>query len=162
MLINIENLDFSGCVDEDSLCRLISSLAQKAQHDIACAAPWHELSVYLLNDQSITGIHRSVYGSAESTDVITQRYEAVPGEPEGLRGDMFLNLQCAQREGTARSGWTPDREVALYIAHACDHLNDYDDADDAGFRTMRKRELDWLSEIEVPSIFLKTRPDIEV
>ena len=42
---------------------------------------------------------------------------------------------------------TADRELALYLAHGCDHLTGADDATPAGRARMRRRELGWLREL---------------
>jgi len=38
----------------------------------------------------------------------------------------------------------PDRELALYLAHGCDHLAGADDATPRQRAAMRRRELRWL------------------
>ncbi|MDD2597604.1 MAG: rRNA maturation RNase YbeY [Kiritimatiellae bacterium] len=159
MQINIENSAYSDCVDEAALISVVHQLAAMAQRDSGCAVPWSEVSVYLLNDDSIAPVHRAIQGVAGTTDVITQRYEPVPGEPEGLTGEIFVNLQCACREGNRRGEedptWSVDKELALYIAHGCDHLTDAEDETEEGFQSMRARELRWLDELKLTTLVLK-------
>ncbi|MFO7937420.1 MAG: rRNA maturation RNase YbeY [Kiritimatiellia bacterium] len=154
MQINIENPVYPDSVDEESLISVVRQLAAMAQRDSGCIIPWNEISVYLMNDETIEPVHRAVQGLEGSTDVITQRYEPVPGEPEGLTGEIFVNLQCAVHEGE-RQGWGSDKELALYIAHGCDHLTDAEDLSEEGFRTMRSRELAWLDELRLTPLIIK-------
>ncbi len=173
MQINIENPDYPACVDQDALISVVSQLAGMAQRDSGCEVSWSEVSIYLMDDDSIAPVHSAVQGIEGSTDVITQRYEPVPGEPEGLTGEIFVNLQCACREGIRRqesggrsqeSGgrsqeeenqWSVDKELALYIAHGCDHLTDAEDESDEGFQAMRERELAWLDELRLTPLVIK-------
>jgi rRNA maturation RNase YbeY len=155
MQINIENQDFPDSIDENALISVVNQLATMAQAESAETTPWCELTIYLLNDDSIAAIHKSIQSIDESTDVITQRYDAVPGEPEGLYGELFVNVQCALREGSSRVEWSPDLELALYIAHGCDHLNEYDDSTEEGYCSMRARELEWLKQLRLTSIIIK-------
>jgi ssRNA-specific RNase YbeY (16S rRNA maturation enzyme) len=94
-------------------------------------------------------VNRAVFGSDEATDVITLRLEPVPGETCPLAAEVFVNAQRARREGRRRPGrrgapWGPDAELALYLAHACDHLAGASDATPAGRAAMRRRELRWV------------------
>ena len=180
MQINIENPDYPDCVDEAALISVVQQLAGMAQRDSGCVVPWCEVNVYLLDDDSIDPVHVAVQGIAGSTDVITQRYEAIPGEPEGLAGEIFVNLQCACHEGersqesgvrSQESGvrsqgaggrnqeeenqWSIDKELALYIAHGCDHLTDAEDESEEGFQAMRQRELAWLDELRLTALVIK-------
>ncbi|MBN1558429.1 MAG: rRNA maturation RNase YbeY [Lentisphaerae bacterium] len=77
------------------------------------------------------------------TDVLSFRYPPLPGEAEEAGGELFVNVQRALE----RAPRAPSRELALYLAHACDHLAGHDDADDAARRRMRRRELRWLREL---------------
>ncbi len=170
MIFHIENPDFSDHIDAGSLVSVVRQFAAMAQREgdsARCAdtlstssgpgvtLPWRELTLYLLDDAGIAAVNRAVHGSGDVTDVITQRYDPVPGEPPGLYGEIFVNLQCACREGGSRAEWTPDRELALYIAHGCDHLNDREDATDEGFQSMRSRELAWLDQLRLTPMLIK-------
>lgn len=211
MQINIENDEYADSIDEAALIDLIQQLAALAQSEAEAAAPWEELTLHLLSDSTIAPIHQAVNGEAGTTDVITQRYDPFPGEPEGLIGEIFVNLQCAAREsrriasesaagissegvlapqlknvregaaGISSGGvlaprlcssaptgqplpaalpeaageWSADMELALYIAHGCDHLNDSEDSSDAGRLAMRLRELGWLKQLHLTPVIIK-------
>ncbi len=143
-------------VDRPALRRLAGALARAAQR-IKPHPPWRELTVILADDAGIAPVNAAVMGHAGATDVITQRYEPVPGEPPGLVGEIVVNVEQAWRAGTrpARSGWSPAHELALYLAHGCDHLTDADDAAPADRRRMRRRELRWLAAAAVPPELLR-------
>ena len=105
---------------------------------------WHEVVVHLVRDAESDELHRASMGIAGVTDVITQAYDAIPPEPPGLFGELFVNVDQALRAAPRRNGWTPGRELLLYVAHGMDHLSGADDHDEPGYRAMRRRELNWL------------------
>lgn len=118
---------------------------------------WGEISLVLTDDSGIREINRRVFASAEVTDVISSRYDPIPGENALPTGEIAINVQRAMEQTimakkSARSQgnrWTTARELALYIAHGCDHLAGQDnDADRAGRIRMRRRDLKWLREAE--------------
>ena len=57
-----------------------------------------------------------------------------------------MNISQAHRLGRRYGG--PAHELALYIAHGCDHLAGEDDTTPAQRQRMRKRELRWLREVQ--------------
>ena len=67
--------------------------------------------------------------------------------------EIIVNAERAWLAGSRRRGWSPSRELALYIAHGCDHLNDERDTTPAGRRRMRRRELHWLAQVNLPTVF---------
>lgn len=147
MRITIANHQKLVRVNNTLLRQLITSLAASAQK-ARTQSPWRELTIVLVDDAIMPQINQSIMRHQGTTDVITQRYGTMPGEPEGLTGEIYVNVEQALRNYPHRQGWSPQHEVALYIAHGCDHLNDESDADDAGRRRMRQRELRWLHSFE--------------
>ena len=107
----------------------------------------------ITDDAGIEPFNRAIMKHAGTTDVITQRYESLPGEPAGLLGEVIVNVERAWQVGDARRGWSASHELALYLAHGCDHLNDEDDTTPAGRQRMRRRELRWLRRLHVPVLF---------
>ena len=82
--------------------------------------------------------------------------DATPLAP--AHAELFVNPMQAIRCAAARDPatllreekdipWSAGHELALYIAHGLDHLSGADDATYEGYRTMRRRELRWLSDI---------------
>ncbi len=106
--------------------------------------PWRELTVHLIHDKMSAEVNDAILGHEGPTDVITQRYEPFPGEPPGLIGELYVNIDEAQRIAAKLGHTTFEEEVVLYIAHGCDHLTDADDATTEKRRAMRKRDLRWM------------------
>lgn len=153
MTFALRNLQRGFCIDRRAFRVLAADLARAAQGGKP-QPPWRELAVILTDDAGIAPFNRAVMGHTGATDVITQRYEPVPGEPPGLVGEIVINVEQAWRSGTrlvrTRPSWSPAHELALYLAHGCDHLNDADDATPAQRALMRRRELRWLAALEIP------------
>jgi rRNA maturation RNase YbeY len=109
-------------------------------------AEWGDISVVLTDDEGITQTNREFFGKNRPTDVISFRYDPVPGETDGVTGDLIVNVECALREGPAYEG--PDAELALYIAHGFNHLSGADDNTPQKRAAMRRTEKRWLAELQ--------------
>ncbi|MCF7849069.1 MAG: rRNA maturation RNase YbeY [Kiritimatiellales bacterium] len=105
---------------------------------------WSEITVLLVDDLLITEINRDYFGKNRPTDVISFRYEPVPGEAGALSGDIMINVQRAVSEGRKRGNVS--RELALYIAHGINHLGGADDDTPEKRKKMRTVENAWLQE----------------
>lgn len=101
-----------------------------------------EITVVLLADSGMRRLNRRFLGRDEPTDVLSFRYEQPPGIPAAAAGECFVNAERAQHLGPRHGGVA--RELALYLAHACDHLTGADDTTRAQQRQMRRREQRWL------------------
>jgi rRNA maturation RNase YbeY len=118
--------------------------ADAAERWSAPESPWQEVTVHLVHDEISAEVNDAILGHEGPTDVITQRYEAFPGEAPGLIGELYVNLDEAQRVSAKLGTTTFEEEVVLYIAHGCDHLTDADDATPEERRAMRRRDLRWM------------------
>lgn len=107
---------------------------------------WDEITLLLLDDQLIRETNREYFAKDRPTDVISFRYEPIPGEEDACSGDVLVNCDRAVQEGPNHDGI--NHELALYIAHGIDHLSGADDATPAERQTMRKRELKWLEKAD--------------
>ena len=110
---------------------------------------WKEISIVLADDREISLINRKYLARQGATDVISFCFEPIPGDNGLFTGEVIVNVQRAVEvaNGTKkREQWDASRELALYIAHGCDHLLDESDYDPAGRRRMRRRELRWLKD----------------
>ena len=96
----------------------------------------------LVDDESITQTNREYFGKNRPTDVISFRYDPIPGEDESWSGDLVINVDRAVSEGTARGKL--DHELALYIAHGFDHLSGAEDDTPEKQKKMRTTETAWL------------------
>ncbi len=119
-----------------------------AKSSARIGVPFRAVTVILQNDAFSAEVHEAINGAKGPTDVITQRYDAMPGEPEGVYGELYVNTDQALRVAPKRRGWSPAKELLLYVAHGMDHLSGADDLKPRDYDRMRRRELRWLNESE--------------
>jgi len=153
MRISIHNAQRRFKFDTAALKRLAVALAEFAQMRTPNGPPWREVAIHLLDDAGIAPVNAAIMAHDGATDVITQRYEPCPGEPDGLIGELFVNVERAARVAPRRAGWSADRELALYLAHGCDHLTGADDDTPDERALMRRRELAWLRRLPLTPLF---------
>ena len=106
------------------------------------------VTVVLQDDAFSAEVHLAINGAEGATDVITQRYDAMPGEPEGVYGELYVNVDQALRVAPKRCGWSAAKELLLYVAHGMDHLSGADDLNPKDYDRMRRRELRWLKDFD--------------
>lgn len=109
------------------------------------ASPAYDtITLVITSNIGITPINRLALNHEGPTDVITLAYAATPRTPASA--EIFVNAQRAIEvaEQTRISPWSPNHELALYIAHGFDHLAGYDDAIPNEARNMRNRERGWV------------------
>jgi len=136
-------------VNRKNTRRLLKFLAEKAARQ-SPPVDNTAIDLILLDDASITTVNEACFRQSTPTDVISCSYDAMPGMGDARAADIFVNVERAVAEGHARSDpsgkWSPGRELALYIAHGCDHLAGAEDRTAEERRRMRSRELRWLRE----------------
>jgi len=113
-------------------------------------AVWREVVVHLVGDAQSAAAHVAIMGIDGPTDAITQAYDAIPPEPPGLYGEIFVNFDQARRAAPRRSTWSREKELLLYIAHGMDHLSGADDHSPPDYARMRRRELSWIRSVNTP------------
>ena len=106
--------------------------------------PFRGVTVILQDDAFSAEVHEAINGATGPTDVITQRYDAMPGEADGVYGELYVNVDQALRAAPKRRGWSPAKELLLYVAHGMDHLSGADDLKPRDYDRMRRRELEWI------------------
>ncbi|MBU4211971.1 MAG: rRNA maturation RNase YbeY [Verrucomicrobia bacterium] len=116
------------------------ALAQAGHLKSEC--PWAEVSLVLTDDAGIAPVNRTFLDHARATDVITFTLSPMPGGGAGTCGEIHLNVERALEEGARRGNATD--ELALYLAHGCDHLTGANDRTVMEQRRMRRRELLWI------------------
>ena len=119
-----------------------------AKSSARIGVPFREVTVILQDDAFSAEVHVAINGAEGATDVITQRYDAMPGEDEGIYGELYVNVDQALRVAPRRRGWSAAKELLLYVAHGMDHLSGADDLVPDDYDRMRRRELAWLRELE--------------
>ena len=118
-----------------------------AKSSARIGVPFRAVTVILQDDAFSAEVHEAINGAKGPTDVITQRYDAMPGEPEGVYGELYVNTDQALRVAPKRRGWSSAKELLLYVAHGMDHLSGADDLKPRDYDRMRRRELGWLKEL---------------
>jgi rRNA maturation RNase YbeY len=106
--------------------------------------PWSEVCVVLTDDEGIVPANLEYFGKERPTDVISFRYDPIPGEEEGFSGDLIVNVDRALQVGPEQNG--SDYELALYIAHGFDHLAGSEDDTAEKKQAMLDTESAWLAE----------------
>ena len=133
-------------LNKSELKRAAALFAAKSSARIG--TPFRAVTVILQGDAFSAEVHEAINGAKGATDVITQRYDAMPGEAEGVYGELYVNVDQALRVAPKRRGWSPAKELLLYVAHGMDHLSGADDLKPRDYDRMRRRELNWLREME--------------
>jgi probable rRNA maturation factor len=100
------------------------------------------LSIALVDDAGITPVNEQFVGHTGPTDVISFRYDPLPGQPH-TGAELVINAQRA-REEARRRRLEPARELALYLAHGVLHLTGEDDASPAQRARMQRIQSRWL------------------
>ena len=106
--------------------------------------PFRAVTIILQGDEFSAEVHEAINGAKGPTDVITQRYDAMPGEEDGVYGELYVNVDQAIRVAPKRRRWSSAKELLLYVAHGMDHLSGADDLKPRDYDRMRRRELGWL------------------
>jgi len=106
-----------------------------------------EISVRILDDQGIAGLHDRWLGVPGPTDVITFELGA-PGDP-GLHGDIAVSIDTARRMAK-EVGWDFRHELAYYAVHGLLHLSGEDDVAPDDRRRMRASERRLLAAVGLP------------
>jgi len=120
-----------------------------ARSSARIGVPFREVTVVLQDDESSAEAHEAIMDVSGATDVITQGYDAMPGEDEGVYGELYVNGDQAVCVAPKRKGWSAAQELLLYVAHGMDHLSGADDHAPADYARMRRRELKWLKEFSM-------------
>ena len=141
MKTNVINQQNKHPVRLQKLQQLSDWLAEKLAAKTAPSG-WSEVAVILVDDDGITQTNREYFGKNRPTDVISFRYDPIPGEDDQYSGDLIVNVDRATQEGTVRGD--TDYELALYMAHGFDHLTGADDNTDENQKKMRATETAWL------------------
>jgi len=150
MNVEVLNLQHVIGIDRRPLVRLGRYLMKRA-HYLDKTLSWSTLAVSVADDARISAANSAMLGHDRPTDVIAVRYSTFPGDTEGPAGEIMINAERAV-EQARRIGWSPDRELALYLAHGCDHLHGQDDSTRPHQTRMRRRELRWLRDADASGL----------
>jgi len=98
----------------------------------------------ITDDTGIIPLNRVYFGKDIPTDVISLNFDPIPGEPEAVSGEIYVNAERAVQ--VTASPEKAARELALYIAHGVDHLTGSSDRTKKQRAIMLQREEAWLDE----------------
>jgi len=137
--MNIELLNHQVLYDvhEQNIREYSEWIMSKVQQ-LNPAITWLELSL-VLQDDTIRKLNNEWFQKDTVTDVISFAYTEPPAT-----GEVIVNMQQAKEEGELRE--SPDRELALYIAHGCHHLMGAEDDTPERKKNMLKLENAWVEE----------------
>jgi rRNA maturation RNase YbeY len=141
MKVSIIDRQKGARIDQERLKDLVHYFLRRVARDGASPV-WEAINVILADDAVIHRLNASFLKHDYPTDVIAFAYAPVPGAEPGATGELVVNVERAQRIGHRYGG--PERELALYVAHGCDHLGGADDGTPAERLRMRARECRWL------------------
>jgi probable rRNA maturation factor len=110
------------------------------------------VTLELTGNSRIRTIKQSVFGLDQVTDVVTLNYDPIPGDPDPIAGELFVNAARAHACAPQRQNWSADHELALYIAHSFDHLCGHDDGTESERRSMRRRDLRWVHDADADGL----------
>lgn len=115
-----------------------------------------EMSIALVDDETIHGINRQFLSHDYPTDVISF---PLSDSPAKLEGEIVLSVDTAIREARKVEGtWDSQKEVLLYVIHGMLHLIGFDDHCDEDLTDMRLAEVECLRAIGIePPVGLHDR-----
>ena len=146
MKIAINNNQALLKINKSDASSLVTFFMQKASR-LLPDRQWADISLVITDNKLMSSVNHEFMDRDMTTDVLSFCFPPMPGTPELYSGEIFANAEIAATlKGDDPAGAT--RELALYIAHGCDHLMDEDDSDTPSRRRMRNRELRWLKEAD--------------
>lgn len=151
-LCNRQNRYPINRVELRSLAAAFAARLTRVRPDIS----WASINVVLTGERGIARINRKALGHQGSTDVVTFRLDPIPGEtPPMPSAEIIVNLQRAWERGMIGrpGGWSPSKELALYLAHGFNHLSGWNDDVPAAAARMRRRELRWIRQVGIRDCF---------
>ena len=78
---------------------------------------FRNVAVVLQDDEASAEAHEAINGAKGATDVVTQAYDAIPPEPPGLFGEVFVNADQALRVAPKRKGGSAETIKARYLTY---------------------------------------------
>lgn len=110
-----------------------------------------ELSVVLVDDRTMAGLHERFMNLAGPTDVLTFPIDE-DARGRTLSGEVVVCVPEARRRAR-ELGVAVDRELLLYALHGMLHLCGFDDRTASGFAAMHRTEDDILTRLGVGPVF---------
>lgn len=115
--------------------KLIASWLECLDNCELLQIPKGDLSVCLMDNQSLADLHYQYCGDSSNTDIITFK-----GDPAmEFAGELCISLEMAREQADVRNMKFLD-EVKLYFIHGCLHLSGLNDTTDKKIKEMRIAE----------------------
>jgi probable rRNA maturation factor len=143
MRLTVVNACRNQKANRPGLTRLLEFLLHRASP--GNSQRWNDITLVLADNTGMQRINRTHLGHDYPTDVIAFTYLPMQGSAESApSGELYVNLELACELGSRFK--SSAHELALYVAHGCDHLAGGEDCNPVLRRRMRRRELRWLAE----------------
>ncbi|HMP90449.1 MAG TPA: rRNA maturation RNase YbeY [Kiritimatiellia bacterium] len=143
MEISVTNLQRRHRINRTAVLHLARYMMNKASR-MDRSRIWAAISIVLVDHEKITGLNEQILKHKGTTDVITFAYPPTPGHQDAWQGEIVVNMEEAVEQGARRRGGA-NRELALYIAHGCQHLGGADDNTRQKRAAMNRRQNRWLA-----------------
>ena len=108
-----------------------------------------KVSLAFVDDATIAGLNKRFLEHEGPTDVIT--FPLSGKGAKKLEGEVVIGVEVAQREAADR-GHDVNTELCLYVIHGCLHLCGYDDRTPESTAEMRRKEREYLRQLQLPDI----------
>lgn len=118
---------------------------------VPAARALREVSLALVNDATMAGLHEQFLGIPGPTDVLTFELDR-DRQNRVSAGEIIICVPHARRAAAA-AGTDLRRELLLYALHGMLHLAGHDDRTRDGFRRMHAMEDDILSRLGIGPVF---------
>lgn len=139
--IEIANEQETLEISEALIREAVNAVLKKAQIENA------EMSIALVDDETIHGINRQFLRHDYPTDVISF---PLSDSPAKLEGEIVLSVDTARRESEKVVGsWSVEKEALLYVVHGCLHLIGFDDHCEEDLVEMRLAEVECLRAVGI-------------
>jgi probable rRNA maturation factor len=108
-----------------------------------------KVNLAFVDDATIAGLNQRFLNHAGPTDVITFPYSCRGAKK--LEGEVVIGVEVAQRQAAER-GHEIILELCLYVIHGTLHLCGYDDRSPRDAAVMRRKEREYLRQLNLPDI----------
>ena len=108
-----------------------------------------KVSLAFVDDTTIAGLNKRFLDHEGPTDVIT--FPLSGRGAKKLEGEVVMGAEVALREARGR-GHDPNTELCLYVIHGVLHLCGYDDRSPRDAAAMRRKEREYLRQLNLPDI----------
>ncbi|HKB03972.1 MAG TPA: rRNA maturation RNase YbeY [Gemmataceae bacterium] len=108
-----------------------------------------KVSLAVVDDATIAALNKRFLDHDGPTDVLT--FPLSGRGARKLEGEVVIGIEVAQRESAAR-GHDVNTELCLYAIHGVLHLCGYDDRTPRDAAAMRRKEREYLRQLNLPDI----------